>query len=202
MESSHPPESAGSATALPLLLQNPSAAGPGLLLGAVAPEFPPLPGIDGRRYSLGSFADRAVLVIAFLGDACPAAKACLPELVDLQKRWAPSGVQVVGINSNNPYLSPTDTLESMTLWAAERHVNFPYLKDEDATVAGMFGATNTPHFLVLDRNRVLRYRGRMFDSREPARATRRDVEEVVQALANGKDVPPHETPALGCSLVR
>lgn len=172
-----------------------------LKLGEVAHGFDSLPAVDGSSYSFESFRSHRVLVLAFLGDACPAVKACIGELVDLQRRFAADGVQVVGINPNNPFLSPTDTLERMVPWAQEFAVNFPYLKDVSGRVARAFGAKNSPHFLVLDADRRLRYRGRMFDSRQPERATRRDVEEVVRHLVDGRPVEPTETMPLGCSIV-
>lgn len=186
---------------IPLLRNVEPRSAPGISLGESAPSFVGLPGVDGREYSLASFAQHRVLVLAFLGNACPAAKGCLPELVDLQSRLASLGVQVVGINSNNPHLSPTDRFEEMVRFSTERRLGFPYLKDPDGAFARLCGARNTPHFLVLDEGRRLRYRGRMFDSREPARATRRDLEDAIVAVVDGRPFEGTETPALGCSIV-
>ncbi|HUL78288.1 MAG TPA: redoxin domain-containing protein, partial [Vicinamibacteria bacterium] len=55
----------------------PAAEGPSiptLALGAKAPEFD-LPGVDGRRYTLASFAAAKVLVLVFTADHCPTAQA-------------------------------------------------------------------------------------------------------------------------------
>jgi cytochrome oxidase Cu insertion factor (SCO1/SenC/PrrC family) len=47
---------------------------PTLAIGAPAPDFD-LPGVDGRRYSLKSFASAPVLVIVFTCNHCPTAQA-------------------------------------------------------------------------------------------------------------------------------
>jgi Redoxin len=44
-------------------------------IGQLAPEFHGLLGVDGQRYSLSSFNEMTVLVIAFTGNGCPTVKA-------------------------------------------------------------------------------------------------------------------------------
>ncbi|HEV2519375.1 MAG TPA: thioredoxin family protein [Thermoplasmata archaeon] len=172
-----------------------------LALGDRAVEFSALEGVDGVRYSLEQFRDAAVVVLMFTGNACPAAKGCMAQVVAFQEAFGTRGVKVVGIDSNNPYLSPEDTMEGMVRTAATYRLNFPFLKDPEGRVARQFGAVNTPHFLVLDQERRLRYRGRMFDSREPERATTHDLHDAVVSLLEGRPVALPETKPLGCSIV-
>jgi hypothetical protein len=110
-------------------------------------------------------------------------------------------LQVVAINSNNPYLSPPDTLAQMSLRAAEKGFNFPYLKDETGAAARAYGATRTPTALLFDGDRRLRYRGRIADARHPARVTRHDLEQAIDDLLAGRPVEVPETEAFGCSIV-
>jgi peroxiredoxin len=107
----------------------------------------------------------------------------------------------VAINSNNPYLSPPDTFPEMVQRARDKGYNFPYLKDEDGRVAREYGATRTPQVLVLDRSRRLRYRGRVFDARDPSRVKRRDLQEALDDLLAGREIRVPETDAFGCSIV-
>lgn len=65
-------------------------------------------------------------------------------MIALQEAYAQKGVQLVAINSNNAYLSPADTFLEMVQRAQEKRFNFPYLKDEDGSVADVFGAMSTP----------------------------------------------------------
>jgi hypothetical protein len=65
-------------------------------------------------------------------------------MIALQEAYTHKGVQLVAINSNNAYLSPADTFSEMVQRAQEKHFNFPYLKDEDGSVADAFGAISTP----------------------------------------------------------
>ena len=156
---------------------------------------------DGRLYSLSSFDDREVLALVFLGNGCPTAKACEGALIELEATHGPRGFGLVAINPNNPYLSPPDTVAQMARRAREVGYNFPYLKDVDATLARAYGMVRTPQCCVLDRHRVLRYRGRVFDARDPARAQRHDLQEAVEDLLAQREVRVPETESFGCSIV-
>ena len=84
-----------------------------LQLGDGAPEFGELPAVDWTRYRLASFDDTAVLAVVFICNGCPTVRVYDERLIGLQERYRSRGVQVVAINSNNPYLSPADTYPEM-----------------------------------------------------------------------------------------
>jgi thiol-disulfide isomerase/thioredoxin len=170
-------------------------------IGAPAPPFDGLVGVDGERYSLEGFADKELLAIVFSCNGCPTVRAAEDGLVALQEAYAGRRVQLLAINSNNAYLSPSDTYEEMAARAESKGFNFPYVKDEDGSVAKRFGAARTPHAFVLDGERRLRYRGRIADSRDPAKVTRRDLEVALDDLLAGSEVQLPETEPLGCAIV-
>lgn len=166
-----------------------------------APAFSGLRGADGRRYGLSSFRDSPVLGLIFSGNACPTAKAWDAELVHLQHRFRHVGVQLVMINPNNHYLSPSDTYDLMVERARLAGFNFPYLKDDGALVARQLGARCTPEVYVFDNRRTLRYAGRIADSRRPTAVTRYDLQEALSELVAGKSVSVPITDPFGCALV-
>jgi thiol-disulfide isomerase/thioredoxin len=170
-------------------------------IGAPAPDFDGLIGVDGERYSLGSFADKELLAIVFSCNGCPTVRAAEDGLVALQEAYAGRRVQLLAINSNNSYLSPSDTYKEMVSRAGAKGFNFPYVKDEDGSVAKRFGAARTPHAFVLDAERRLRYRGRIADSRDPAKVTRRDLQVAIEDLLADRAVQVTETEPLGCAIV-
>jgi peroxiredoxin len=199
----------GPATRLVHATSDERADGPGALrdlslalaVGEVATALPELFRIDGTPLSLESSESEAAIVVAFLGNSCPAVKACVESLNVLQTDFAPRAVRVIGVNSNNPHLSPRDSTLEMGQWAEEHHLRFSYLKDPLGRFARRMGVTNTPHFVVLDREQRLRYRGRMFDSRDPEQATTHDLEVAVVCVLSDQSIGMPETQALGCSIV-
>lgn len=173
-----------------------------LALGQRVSPFRALPGVDGARYSLASFARHRVLIVAFICTGCPTVKANEERLIALQEKYSRAGVQLVAINANNPYLSPPDTFEEMSRRAHEKTFNFPYLKDVDGTVAEQFGAISTPHVFVLNASRRLVYKGRIDDKRDPSRATSSDLENALREIFAGVPVSVPETLPFGCAIVR
>lgn len=166
----------------------------------MAPDFD-LPGTDGRRYNLGCFAGKKILIIAFTCNHCPYVQAYEDRLMALQRDYAAKGVQVVAINANETRNYPEDSLDKMVIRAKERRFNFPYLRDEDQSVARAYDAACTPEFYAFDRGGALRYHGRFDDNYQDATAVRsHDLRNAVDDLLAGREVKRPTTPALGCSI--
>lgn len=125
------------------------------LVGRQIEEFA-LADFRGKEHKLSDFADKKILVVAFLGTECPLAKLYGPRLQKMSDELAEKGVAFLGINSNRQ-----DTITEMAAHAGRHGVTFPLLKDLGNRVADQFGATRTPEIFVLDENRVVRYHGRI-----------------------------------------
>ena len=69
--------------------------------------------------------------------------------------------------------------------AKERNYSFPYLKDEDQRVARAYGAQLTLHAFLLDRDRKVRYRGRIDDSPNLAFVRTDDLRNALEEHAGG-----------------
>lgn len=147
------------------------------------------------------FADYKVLVIAFICNHCPYAKAAIPRLIKLQEEYLDKGVMFVGINANDPKEYPEDDMEHMTKYAQEWGMNFPYLVDETQEVAKTFGAVCTPDIFVYDRDRKLAYHGRIDDNwKEEDQVTTHDLRDALEALVVGGEVAAEQHPSMGCSI--
>jgi peroxiredoxin len=173
----------------------------GLEIGAPAPVSPHMPGVDGRSHTLEEYADPKVLVVVFIGNGCPTVRAYDERLKDLHRRFGAEGAQFVAVNANNAHLSPFDTHAAMVERAYVSGLPFPYLKDEDGSLARALGAVSTPHAFVFDADRRLRYRGRIDDARIAESVTTRDLERAVEALLTGRRPPVEATEPFGCSII-
>ncbi len=122
-------------------------------------------------------------------------------MIKIQKEYSEKSVQLLALNSNNSSLSPADTYAEMVLRVREKCFNFPYVKDEDRTVARAYGAVCTPHVFLLDQDRMLRYKGRIDDSRNPERVTVNDLKNAIDDLLANRPVRVSETTPFGCSIV-
>lgn len=170
-----------------------------LELGAVCPPFD-LPGTDDKNHALGEFsADLLVVVVSC--NHCPYVIAYEPRLVALAKRYQQNGVAFVAVNANDATRYPDDGMEPMKHRARERGFPFPYLRDDAQTFVRTLGARFTPELYVFDRDRKLRYHGRIDDNhRDESKVTSTDLKNALDALLAGKEPPVAETVAFGCSV--
>lgn len=169
-------------------------------IGQKAPSFKNLKGVDGKQYSLSTFDDKQIVILLFMANRCPTARVYTDRLKSIQSDYGPKGVQLVGINSDNQFFYSLEALSKMVEVAEERTLNFPYLKDDDQSLAKEYGALVTLHAFALDRERKLRYRGRIDDSRDPSKVTISDLRNALDDLIEGKEVRVPETRPFACSI--
>jgi len=193
---------------------NESSAGAGehptLAIGAAAPDFH-LQGVDGKMYSLASFKAAQVLVVVFTCNHCPTAQAYEDRLIHLTKEYSTKGVSVVAIMPNDPssirldelgYTDMGDSFAEMKIRAKDKHYNFPYLYDgATEAVSKKYGPIATPHVFIFDKQRKLRYSGRIDDVEKPTKTpTTLDTRNALDALLANKEVPAATTKVFGCSV--
>jgi peroxiredoxin len=179
-----------------------------LEIGAAAPDFK-LKGVDGKQYSLASFKGK-VLVIIFTCNHCPTAQAYEERLKKLVTDYKNKGVDVVAISPNNTdglslselgYTDVGDTYEEMIYRAKDKGFNFPYLYDGETQAISMkYGPAATPHAFVFDKERKLRYQGRIDDMEKPTKTpTSLDLKNAIEDLLNNREVAVKTTKVFGCS---
>jgi peroxiredoxin len=187
----------------------PAADTPTLALGSPAPDFD-LPGIDGRNHRLSDFAGADLLVVVFTCNHCPTAQAYEARVQKLHDEYRKRRVALVAISPNDPravrldelgYSDIGDTLEEMKIRARDRGFSFPYLYDGGGQKAARaFGPVATPHIFVFDRDRRLRYAGRVDDSEDPKLVTTHDTVNAIESLLAGRPVKVGTTKTFGCSI--
>ena len=181
-----------------------------LATGAAAPDFS-LPGIDGKTYTLQSFKDAKVLAVVFICNHCPTSQAYEDRLVKLTSDYAGKGVKVVAINPNNPaslrldelgYSDVGDSFDDMKIRARDKKFNFPYLYDGETEIASKkYGPVATPHIFVFDKDRKLRYNGRIDDMENPAKTPKSlDARNAIDVVLADKEVTAPVTKTFGCSI--
>jgi peroxiredoxin len=181
-----------------------------LEIGQAAPDFN-LPGIDGKSYSLKNFKDAQLLVIVFTACHCPTAQAYEERIIQLVRDYQDKGVTLVAVSSNNPdavcleelgYTDLSDSFEEMKIRAKDKGYNFIFLYDGDKQeMARAYGPIATPHVFIFDRERKLRYHGRIDDMENPYKEPNKtDTRDVIEALLAGMPVPVEQTKVFGCSI--
>jgi peroxiredoxin len=172
-----------------------------LPLGTKAPDFS-LPDTKGKIISLSDFKDTPAVLVIFMCNHCPFVKHIINELVKLIKEYQQKGVAAAAINSNDVENYPEDRPDMMAKAAKEKGFTFAYLYDETQEAAKAYHAACTPDFFLFDKDKKLVYRGQMDDSRpgNDVPITGKDLRAALDAVLEGKEVPPEQKPSMGCNI--
>ena len=161
------------------------------------PRTSNLRGTDERQHALADFRSAKVLVVAFICNHCPYVKAVQSRIGALSESYCDRGVQLIGINSNDPVRYPEDSFEAMK----KQDCAFPYLWDETQEVARAYGAVCTPDFFVFERAMTPNpARGRLDDNWKDERAVKtRDLAQAIDQMLPDARLPMR-IPSMGCSI--
>jgi len=168
-----------------------------LSVGDAAPDWKGLPGVDGKQHGLADYKDSRVVVVVFTCNHCPISKVYADRLKSLARDYADRKVQVVAISVSR---HPADGLPQMKAHAAMNKLPYPYLHDASQQTGRDYGATNTPHFFVLDGERRIAYMGAFDDHIEPSKVEKHYVVDAVDAVLNGRAPPVKESLQRGCPI--
>lgn len=179
-----------------------------LALGLQAPDFS-LPGVDGKIHRLRDYSNSPVLMIVFTCVHCPTAQLYEGRVQRLYDDYRDKGVAMVAINPNDPlaaspselgYTDVPDTLEGMMIRAKYRHITYPFLSDAATqSVAEAYGPVATPHVFIFDKERKLRFEGRIDDNHNQAKVKVNDTRNALDAVLAGRPVEVTHTAVFGCT---
>lgn len=164
-------------------------------IGDAAPAFSNLPGTDGKDHSLADLKKDAVVVIITCNH-CPMAVAYEDRIIALAKKFE-GKADIIAINVNT---TESDRLPKMKERASEKGFNFPYAYDESQKIARDLGASVTPEFFVLNKERKIVYMGALDDNADAKKAKTNYVEEALEAVLKGETPVKTETRARGCGV--
>lgn len=122
----------------------PTEASSNALTGKAAPEFT-LQSLDGKTVHLSDYRGKAV-VLNFWATWCAPCKIEMPWFVDLQKKYAPEGLQLVGVAMDDA--TPKEIAE----FAKQMSVNYPILIGKEAVGQAYGGVPFMPETFYIDRN--------------------------------------------------
>jgi peroxiredoxin len=181
---------------------------PILPIGSAAPDFS-LPGVDGKVHRLADYAASPVLIVVFTCNHCPIAQMYEERIRQLETDYSHRGVAIVAIQPNDPKAirideldssDISDSLEEMRIRVEYKHLAYPYLYDgETQSVARAYGPQATPHVFIFDKDRKLRYEGRIDNSYRKEMVNTQDARNAVEALLANREVPVKHTGVFGCS---
>jgi thiol-disulfide isomerase/thioredoxin len=166
-------------------------------VGAPAPQWKNLAGVDDKAHNLSDLKDAKAVAVVFTCNHCPVAKAYEDRLVELAADYDDKGVEVVAINVSN---ADADKLPAMKERAEEKGFKFAYLYDPSQQIGREFGAAKTPHAFLLDGDRNIAYIGAIDDNMMPEKVTNHYLRDAIDAVLAGQQPATSTTAAIGCGI--
>lgn len=170
-----------------------------ITVGQKAPDFSGIPAVAHGEDSSLSLADlkEDVVVVVFLANHCPVVGMYDDRIIDFVNAYKDKSVKLVAFAVSQ---QPNDKLPGIKKYMADHKLNYVYGYDESQDIGRAYGATNTPQFFVLDKERKIRYTGAMDDNRSESKVTKTYVRDAVDAVLKGEAPAVEETRPDGCGV--
>ncbi len=171
-------------------------------LGTIAPDFYLYDTVSEKNLSLTELKSPIATVIMFICNHCPFVKHIEDNLVTLANHYQKQGMTFIAISANDIETYPQDGPLHMKDLAKQKHFAFPYLYDQDQSIAKAYQAACTPDFYVFDKDLKCVYRGR-FDASTPGNqipVTGEDLKSALNAILANKTVNEIQHPSVGCNI--
>jgi peroxiredoxin len=174
-------------------------------VGDKAPAIAGIPAVsaDGQTDITLNLADikEDVVVVAFLANHCPVVAGIEDRQVELIKSFKGKSVKFIGITCSNESMKDTDGIDAIKRKNKEGKYNLAYGVDESGKIGKAYGATVTPQYFVLDKERKIRYTGAIDDNqRDEGKVTKPYLKLAVDAVLANETVEITETKATGCGI--
>lgn len=137
-----------------------------------------LPGLlDDKQYSLSALRGK-VVYLTFWASWCAPCRQEMPFLVELHKRYAAQGFEVLALSEDQ---KPQDGIEFITPFA----VPFLVAYDKDGTVREQYGVEGMPTHFIIDRDGHVRYSHMGFKESDQERITQQ-VDRLLKAAVKNQ----------------
>jgi len=175
-----------------------------LSVGDKAPAIAGVPAVSGDKDATLDLSQvkEDVVVVVFLANHCPAVKGIEDRLVETVSAYKGKSVKFVGVCcSGAPGYAEEDGIPAIKAAIKAGKYNIDYAYDESGKIGKAYGATVTPQFFVLDKDRTVRYTGLLDDNgRDEAKVSKSYVKSAVDAVLANETVEITETRAQGCGI--
>ena len=156
--------------------------------------------LTGRQVDPLQTTDARATVFLFTRTDCPISNRYAPEVRRLYDKFASSNVAFWLV-----YLDREESVEAIRRHKGEYEYTFGALRDPQHALVRMTGARVTPEAAVFVPGGRMVYRGRIDDryvdfGRTRPAPTKRDLEDVLEAVLEGRQIATTTTTAVGCFI--
>jgi len=170
-------------------------------VGQKAPSFTGIPAVMVEKdasLNLDNLTKDNVVVLVFLANHCPVVTAYEDRIIDFANDYKGKNVKVVAVCVD--VMNDGDRLPGIKQRVKDKGYTFVYGYDDSQEIGKAYGATNTPQFVVIDKDKTIRYTGALDDNQNESKATKQYLRDAVDAVLKGDSPEVKETRAVGCGI--
>jgi thioredoxin-related protein len=157
--------------------------------------------VSGKEISLQQAKGANGLLVMFSCNTCPYV---IRNQGRTKEVCAYAGQHLIGVvllNSNESSRDGGNSFADMQSYAKAQNYQWYYALDDNAVLAGAFGASRTPECFLFDKNGILVYHGAIDDSPgDPSSVKRHHLQAAIDEMIAGQPVTVKETRSVGCSI--
>jgi len=172
-----------------------------ITVGQKAPSFTGIPAVMVEKdasLNLDNLTKDNVVVLVFLANHCPVVTAYEDRIIDFANDYKGKNVKVVAVCVD--VMNDQDKLPGIKQRVKDKGYTFVYGYDDSQEIGKAYGATNTPQFVVIDKDKTIRYTGALDDNQNESKATKQYLRDAVDAVLKGDSPEVKETRAVGCGI--
>jgi hypothetical protein len=163
-----------------------------------APPGPTLKDISGIVHHPFAPGEKMASVLIFYGQDCPISNSYAPEINRMAAAFTNFAFYIVQVD-------PDLTIEAAKEHARQYALRPPVLLDPRHELVRRTGATATPEAVVIGKDGVMIYRGRIDNlyvepGKKRSSATRHDLRDALESIQAGHSTKRKETRAVGCLI--
>ncbi len=113
--------------------------------------------LSGETVTLAQFKGNNPVLLVFFATWCPPCKREVPQLKEMQNKYADRGLKILAIDIDEP----NDIVRE---FVKEKGINYTVLLDEGAQVAEMYDVSGIPTNILFDRDGNVRHAGHALPS--------------------------------------
>ena len=170
------------------------------LLNWKAPDFN-LKSVNGNNYNYNDLCGINGTVVVFICNHCPYVIKICNSLVYEANELRKIGIKTIGIMSNDVNTYPDDSYENMIIFSKKNKFPFQYLYDSTQNIANNYNAICTPDFFGFNKNKKLKYRGRINSGIiKKNKNIKRELFYAMELIAKTNEGPINQYNSIGCSI--
>src|SRR5258706_12645578 len=146
---------------------------------------------EASQIALAQFKEKKPVVMFFMSERCGTTWRYEKRLGKMMKDHA-KDVAFLGIRC-----SANDTPQSIRKFAETRNFAMPVLNDEKGEVTSYYKVTNTPTFVLLDKDGVMRYRGSFDQNADESAVKEKYLPDAIDSILANKQVATKMTRPFG-----